>query len=207
MNLYDKTFRFAGRDFRYFYHPYNCGDPLGRRTERTVEMPLADYWLSKVWPAWEVGAVTPYYWPGRVVETIDPYDQHPFVTQRRSLFDFRYRGQHVLSISTIEHVGSGQYSGQVENETPLIALLKIASECERCLITFGVNYPNPKARELDAFIFEGRLAGASVRFLVRNIDETWCEVPAPMAYRIYGDGTEAVDWANSVCVIEKGGLL
>lgn len=208
MSIYDDTFRFNGRDYRYFWTHYNCGNALGRRSERTVELPLADRWLSLISPVWEVGAVSPYYWPGRVAETIDPYDEHPYATQRLSMFQYDLTGRNVLSISTIEHIGSGQYSGAPEDETPLGALAKIITEAERCLITFGVNYPNPKARELDAAIFNEQVQGVSVRFLVRNVNETWCEVPLKMAYRVFGDGGPMeVDWANSVCIVEKGGLL
>ena len=54
----------------YFHHHHNCGFPGKRRTERTVELAIADWWLKQHPDAVEVGAVTPYYWPGRVANVI-----------------------------------------------------------------------------------------------------------------------------------------
>ena len=94
-------FDFWGRAYRCFYHVYNCGWPP-YVSERCVELALADVWLAQV-PAEElveIGAVTPYYWPGSVGRIVDPFDPHPRVTDRKSLFDLELTGSRVLSIST-----------------------------------------------------------------------------------------------------------
>ena len=41
------TFTFAGREYPYFYHPYNCGWPP-YANERAVELSLANAWLGKL---------------------------------------------------------------------------------------------------------------------------------------------------------------
>lgn len=95
-----------GSSLPCFYHPHNCGvNASPRRTERTVELPIADRWLHAVDLAnvVEIGAVTPYYWPGRIARVIDPADNR--ATEKASLFDVDFAGRDVLSISTIEHVG------------------------------------------------------------------------------------------------------
>ena len=78
-------------------------------TERSVELALADRWLDAADPdlVREVGAVTPYYWPRSVRTVIDPYDPNPLVTVRKSLFDADLTGVPVLSILTLEHIGTG----------------------------------------------------------------------------------------------------
>ena len=83
---YARTFCFSGKEFNYFYHSYNCGWPP-YVTERSVELALADFWLDHIDPSdvIEIGAVTPYYWPGRVSSIVDPCDSHPAVTLRQSV--------------------------------------------------------------------------------------------------------------------------
>ena len=83
----EETFRFGGHDYPFFLHHYNCGRHPEFASERTVELPLADRWLSRA-PAervLEVGAVTPYYWPGRVARVVDPADAHSQVTDHSSV--------------------------------------------------------------------------------------------------------------------------
>ncbi len=96
------TFEFAGKVFKLFVSNHNCGWPPARMTERAVELPLADRWLESVDAArvMEIGAVTPYYWPRRVPHVVDPYDPHPLVTTKASLFDVDLSAGPVLSIST-----------------------------------------------------------------------------------------------------------
>lgn len=187
-----------GSRLPYFVHPYNCGTDLTkRRTERTVELPIADRWLSSVDPAdvVEIGAVTPYYWPGRIARVVDPSD--PKATERTSLFDVDLTGCDVLSISTIEHVGERAY-GLAEDRTPLEALQKIVAESRRFLVTFPCGWHTDGAKELEAFVL-GRPEGLSVRILTRGGDERWSE-GEPLPY-----GVRLSPWANAVVVIERSG--
>lgn len=187
----------------YFYHPHNCGVQTSpRRTERTVELPIADSWLSAVDPAnvVELGAVTPYYWPGRVSRVVDPAD--PKATERVSLFDVDLAGRDVLSISTIEHVGEGRY-GMTEEREPTAALIKIVEEAERLLVTFPCGMPYAGAQRLQEFVlghhgwFDFRRV--SVRILARRPDETW-GLGEPLPY-----GDRRKPWANAVIVLERTG--
>lgn len=189
------------RKFKYFFHHFNCGFPGKRRTERTVELALADFWLGEVSDVWEVGAVTPYYWTRRLKEIIDPSDDHPNVTQRCSLFDVDFSGQNVLSVSTIEHVGENSY-GLNEEATPEKAIKKLAEESNLMLLTCPIGWN----KKLDDFVFgEEILNLCKVRFLARNRDDTWSPASKDNANRPYGG--RKVDWANSLVILEKGTIL
>jgi hypothetical protein len=189
----------------YFYHPHNCGMPADRRrTERTVELAVADAWLAGARDVWEIGAVTPYYWPRRVRYVVDPTDTHPAVTHRCSLFALDLRGQAVLSISTVEHVGEARY-GLAEAATPSQALDKILGEAEAFLVTFPLGCNDA----LDDLAVGGALEGyCAVRLLVRNADESWSPAAGEAARRPYGSGWDPTlghaPWANAVAILERG---
>src|SRR4051812_26796604 len=103
-------FHYRGRRYPGFVHAHNCGWPPAAMTERSVELAVANAWLDEQpGDIIEIGAVTPYYWPGRIGRIVDPVDTHPRVTDRVSLFDMDFSGQTVLSLSTLEHVGEGDY--------------------------------------------------------------------------------------------------
>lgn len=187
-----------------FFHPHNCGLPAAkRRTERTVELPIADRWLASVDPAnvVEIGAVTPYYWPSRIARVVDPVDAR--AAERASLFDVDLTGRDVLSISTIEHIGEGRY-GIAENRTPLEALQKIAGEARSLLITFpcGMAYAGAAALEASCLATADRLwfdaMGISVRILARNSQERWAPAERSLPY-----GTRQKPWANAIIVLER----
>jgi hypothetical protein len=137
------------RSLPYFSHSFNCGlDRRARRTERTVELALADDWLRRASDPIEIGAVTPYYWPNRISQIVDPADKHPLVTQHASLFNVDITGRDVLSISTVEHVGLDDYNLN-EEKSAIDAVQYINDRADRFLITFPVGYNNT----LDKFIF------------------------------------------------------
>ena len=206
-----RTFQFNGREFPYFFHAYNCGWPP-YTSERTVELALADNWLDRQADASviEIGAVTPYYWPGRVREIVDPFDSHPRVTDRRSLLDVDLRGAQVLSISTFEHIGTGDYASQEAPERVTEAFAKLLAEAAAFLVTVPTGY-NPR---VDEMLFEPGSwpADVSVGFLVRAADGHW-EQPAQseLARQPYGDerlhrrfpNTCIGQWANAVAVLER----
>lgn len=207
----DETFQLCegGHEFPYFYHTHNCGKKgVARRTERTVELPIADFWLNALGkdapPLAEIGAVTPYYWPGRVANVIDPSDR--MGTIRKSMFDVDTAGMDVLSISTIEHIGEGRY-GRNEARTPLDAFRRIIERSNRCLITVPYGWvSNASFRALQDVLVNGSpfMESHKVRVfaLRRGQDETWS---ASDNYQAYGRPPKP--WANSVLIAEKGGLL
>jgi hypothetical protein len=198
-----ETFRFAGSDYLHFCHNYNCGWPAASATERTVELALADAWLRKV-PAAEVvevGAVTPYYWPGRVRRVIDPADPHEQVTDRCEMARVNLTGAYVLTVSTLEHFGSGDYGLPADPGAFPAAIDQLAREPAAFLATVPVGY-NPA---VDEWLFAGRYpAGVRVGFLLRDAARLcWREVPAAEARVPYTRGTAA----DAVAVVEKGGRL
>ena len=199
----EASFSIAGsrNRFDYFHHSHNCGYPGKRKTERTVELALADYWLDRVLDPWEVGAVTPYYWPGRVREIVDPADRHERVTRRESLFNIDFTGKNVLSISTIEHIGESSYD-LAEVADPVQALEKLASESKLMLVIIPIGWN----AILDAYVLGGKMENScKVRFVVRNRNETWSPRPRGRAYRAYG--VNGLSWANSLAILEKGSVL
>ena len=195
-------FSLGGHDYRCFCHSHNCGWPTSRMTERAIEMAIADRWLGTGdgTKTIEIGAVTPYYWPGRVGTVVDPVDEHPKVTHPQSVFDVDLRGYDVLSISTLEHIGLGDYLPPVANETCEGAFEKIRRESRRFLVTvpFGLN---PAA---DEFFFSDEMT--DVRYMVRDpFNNWWIEVRcAREARRPYGkDGYAINGWANGLAILHR----
>jgi len=140
---------YKGTTIPLFYHEYNCGGGPERTTERSVEMALALMWLRKTsGPVVEVGAVTPYYLTSenslsrKISRIIDPADPHRSVTDRSSLFDIDFSGANVLSISTIEHIGTGDYGVEERERSSPEALTKLMRESATFLLTMPIGY-NP----------------------------------------------------------------
>jgi len=156
----------------------------------------------------EIGAVTPYYWPRRVPQVIDPFDPHPLVTTRKSLFDIDLSGGSVLSISTLEHVGVNDYGLTVDHALVEKAFRKVFRESPSFLVTvpFGYN------ETMDRYLFENDLLqdGVVVRYLVRSAHgNDWREETDPARARLpYSRGAELRrTWANCVVVVSRGDFL
>lgn len=127
-------FEYRGKKYKLFSHLHNCGFSNERRSERSVEVALAFEWIKGKEKLIEIGAVTPYYYPGLVKDIVDPADEHINVNNHNSIFDVDLRGKNVLCLSTVEHIGTGQY-GLSEKRTAVMAIEKILQECQHCLIT------------------------------------------------------------------------
>lgn len=173
-----KSFVLNGKEYPYFVHRINCGWPPFRMTERSVEMALADEWISarENNPAViEIGAVTPYYWPCRLKNIVDPADSSSFVTAKKSIFDVSLAGKKVISISTFEHIGNGEY-GLVKDDILVVkALDKVFREAEEFFITIPVGYNT----FLDKYIFNNIFNRARISFMIRgkgNLDNNWKQV-------------------------------
>ena len=190
----------------YVFHQHNCGMPTdARRTERTVELALAKYWLSKFQNTanvTEVGAVTPYYqdvFHPSLRRVVDPSDRK--ATIKKSLFDVNLSGQDVLSISTIEHVGGKQYGLVKGSKTPLDAFHHILRSASSFLITIPCGWPN--AAGLQSYLIQGAKKlrddhGVIVSSLTRQSDETWQPTGQYAPY-----GNRKKPWANSILIIER----
>jgi hypothetical protein len=191
------TFQIGSITIPYFYHDYNCGHPGGPQVERVVEMAVADYWLKQCFPVVEIGAVTPYYWPGRVATVIDPQDEK--ATHRDSMFVHNFAGQNVLSISTIEHIGTGDYGIAEPEVSGPLALWKLIAESSSMLVTV----PCGQSGVMDAVVYNGNVDQfCNAYFLTREPGgEVWTQTPRVDAVRWYGR------WANSVAILEKGAVF
>lgn len=195
------TFSLGGETFEQFAHRYNCGWPhLASHTERSVELAVADRWLGLVplESVTEIGAVTPYYWPRRVDDVVDPTDDHPLVARREGIETVKLVDRSVLSISTFEHIGRGDYGLQPDPPAAGRALDKLVQDAPRFLVTFAAGY-NPW---LDEHIL--RREDVRVRLLVRDESGVgWQEKPPrPEHLRPYSSAG-----GNAVFFLHHGTML
>ena len=191
-----------------FQHSYNCGGSSRTATERTVELAIADIWLEtqRIESVTEIGAVTPYYWPGRIEDVVDPTDAHFRVKRKDSIFDVDLSGRNVLSISTFEHIGSGEYGLEPDLELLPKAVDKLLLECESFLVSVPAGY-NPNADR----IFFGTKPPSEIEvfFFIRSeFFPYWTQVETvPPESMIYGPGRLEFPYgANAVAFWEKRGL-
>ena len=195
----DRTFTYKGVTLDLYEHIFNDGFCDTRMTERSVELSLARNYLEKCeGEIVEVGAVTPYYQAdcfGKVKHIIDPTDRHIKVDIRKSLFDCNFEGQDVISISTLEHVGTGDFNFQ-EKHDAVEAVNKILNEAKTCLITVPTGYN----QMLDEWLIHHKY-DKEIRIIKRNCNNKWNEVIPDdfngIRYTKY--------WANGLAVIEKSG--
>lgn len=186
------------RDYSPIENEYT-GEMSHRMSERGLECRLL---LDKV-NQWkreggeniiEVGAVSPYCFPGLIDEILDVYDEHESVTKRIDLFDFDFTGYDVVSISTIEHVGTGDYNNEIR-EDAITALNKILRESRRCLITFPIGYN----KGLDKYVFEN-LKGKITCYKRGKFDNNFviCMLSEGIKTKY-----SKLRYADAICVIEK----
>ena len=187
-----ESFTYGGVRMPLFEHPYNCGYKKGRMTERAIELAITNYWLGKIDNdeyVTEVGAVTPYYFfDDRIRRIIDPSDEHRLVTEKKSVYDISLQNENVLSISTLEHVGTGEY-GVKEQRDAVGAIEKVMEEAKKYLISVPYGYN----KLLDKWIKKYR--GDKMIVLGRGMNNEWHNLKS----------TEEIDeyqyslWANAVC--------
>jgi hypothetical protein len=200
------VFRLAETEYPFFIHNFNCGSHPAFGTERMVELSLADCWLNSNYKnnIIEVGAVTPYYWPGRVGRVVDPTDSHRCVTDKLSIIDLDMTGQHVLCISTLEHIGFGDYGLPQNPNEPRIAVDKLFAEAVSFLVTIPTGYNN----YIDSIVFEGPTpSDVNLHYLIRTPGPPyWYEVfDREIARKPYtaasGHGSDAL------VILERGGFF
>lgn len=96
----DRHFRFDGIKLRYFHHYYNntsCN-------ERTIEVPIAHYFLRPGARMLEVGNVLNHYMPFPH-DVVDRYERNPGVVNDDILNFKAPKYDVILCISTLEHMG------------------------------------------------------------------------------------------------------
>jgi hypothetical protein len=197
------TFQLNGRPVEHFIHRTNTGYPPYRMSERTIELALADIFLTKMRGTRivEIGAVTPYYWPDRVATIVDPTDDHPAVTDHVGWEDWQPTNETILSISTFEHIGSGDYGLAPDRDELKSAVDKLLkSTCP-----FLVTYPPGYHAAFDSYIRSLDLEAHGVKIFVwirptRGND--WNQV----AYRDMTPQRETYGpaWANVVSALYRG---
>ena len=117
-----------------FDHPYNGTI----NNERAVEIPLAFRYIDYVnGDLIEVGAVMPYY-SSFPHECIDPADKK--ANRKEFAQNCDYTNKNVLSISTIEHIGQGDYKLTKDPGSAVPILQKIYQESKSCLLTWAIGY-------------------------------------------------------------------
>ena len=127
----------------YFNHPHN----QTIINERCVEIPVALRFLDifKDDDFIELGAVLPYYIKSNH-PVIDPIDQASTIKDCAENIDFSNKS--VLSISTIEHIGRGDYHMKKVDGLAQEVLSKIYNTSKTCLISWAVGYNKP----LDSYV-------------------------------------------------------
>ena len=128
-------FKIYNTELDYFYHYYNNT----KYNERSVEIPLAFDFLKRFNDknAIEIGAVVPYYCDNiihDVYDIADPYEK--CIRTDLTKTNFSFENLNVLSISTIEHIGNGDYGLEIDRNAGIIFLKKIINESKNYLITF-----------------------------------------------------------------------
>ena len=153
--------------FEYFYHSYNDT----KNNERCVEIPFGFYFLNKFKfdTVIEIGAVMPYYSDivlHKIYDIIDPYDK--CIRDDLTKINFSFNDLNVLSISTIEHIGKGDYGLDVDDDSGINFLKKIINESKNYLITFPWGYNKN---------FDERVLQNNIDFiLIRRISEFKWEI-------------------------------
>ena len=128
----------------YLDHPYNTT----KINERAVEIPLALRWLERESDVVEVGAVIPYY-SEFTHEVIDPYDEKATINDFMENMDLAE--SKVLCVSTIEHIGTTDYTPEweydfvgdvtfVDESAAIVALEQILNQADKCLVTIPIGY-------------------------------------------------------------------
>jgi hypothetical protein len=199
-----RTFSFNSLAFPFFLHHHNCGHDPSAATERTVELAVADYWLEKKTglDIIEIGAVTPYYWPGRINRVVDPADQHPRVTDRLPIDDVVLSNNAVLCLSTLEHIGSGEYGLPADSAAMKNALIKMTNEATSFLISIPVGY----SQASDSIIFNSpRIKGVNYYFVKRTDNPPYWHGEKGIGTRCRY-GTRGL-MADAVVFLERGGIF
>ncbi len=165
----------------YFHHPY--GETWN--TEREIEIAVSLRWLKEnPKDVVEVGAVIPYYQNKIEHEVIDPYDPKATIVDFMENQDLLM--MNVLSISTIEHIGTTDYATNerqniVDKNGAIVALKQILDDADNCLVSFPVGYN----KYLDAWVEE-------------NLDKLNCFGYKKIMYSVMDSETNTPDGVKSL---------
>lgn len=180
----------------YGNHPHN--DPGSN--ERAIELPIAGHFMRHCGiddNFVEIGEVTPFYAaPEHKVIDLNPARQE---TIKANIFDVDLTGKNVLSISTVEHVGTSDYAvigdvQKIDENGGWSAVKKIVDQANKYLITFPIGW-NLNLDQLVKLNLEKDDFRVMVRIHKNNI---WAEDGARRITYRYG---YPFQHANAVCVV------
>lgn len=143
------------------WNGYN--NPSGN--ERRVELPVAFWFMNEYKENLiEIGEVTPFYDDPKH-KVYDLVNQHEKTILKDGI-DVDYKDANVVSISTIEHVGFGDYGHAKVKDKAWNLYKKISKESKNYLISFPVGYN----REL-----EQTLTDWNVKYIImkRDANNNW----------------------------------
>jgi hypothetical protein len=196
-DLHAGRFSFGGKEYGYFYHPYNGT----WSNERCVEIPIALAAVREAQSAsksvLEVGNVLSHYFPVRH-DVVDKYEKAPGV-QNEDIVSYSPGRTYdlIVSISTLEHVGFDEEKR--DHGKALLAFRKLGKLCSpggSVLVTFAMGY-NPG---IDSLALQGGAPGFSWSFMKRDARSSWREcLPAEAAGSRYGT---PYPFANALAVGE-----
>jgi hypothetical protein len=209
MKCEGETFQFLGWELTYFRHVYNRAS----QNMRTVEVPIARQFIANAGRAariLEVGNVLSHYgpisWPvvdlretGLRIVTTDVMTWRP--TRKLDL---------IVSISTLEHIGFGQYRsrGSVIDPAAVIARLRGWLDRDGALVATVPTRYNPA---WDAHLRAGTL-GADRLHAMRQIISREIDFRHPGGWNLWEECSveEALDaprriWSGGMVVVIAGG--
>lgn len=164
-------------------------NPTGN--ERKAELPLGFWFLEKFGhDVVELGEVTSYYRePKHKVYDLAPGKKSSI---KMDALTVPYKDANVLSISTVEHIGKGDYGNPVVPHMAIDVVKLIVAEAGNYLITFPVGY----FREIEEDIVK---EGIGYFLILRDKDNKWTQIPdTNMPDYRYGNPYSA---GNCLCVI------
>ena len=166
------SFIFNGKHYNYFYHRYN----ITWANERFVEVPIFKEMIdNEKGTILEVGNVLSHYYPPSWV-IIDKFEKSKGVINQ-DIINFKPGNKFdlIITISTLEHVGYDDNSGNSE-EKIIASVENLKNNClkrkGKLVITVPIGY-NPF---MDRIIRENKLKLAKESFMKKINGKTWKEV-------------------------------
>ena len=187
-------FKVKNLEFEYCKQEYNNA----YRNERTVEVPLGIHALQLLrqdsLPIYELGAVLPYYIGEAAHHTIvDYYDPwRTCIKQDVSTLDFS--GKNVLSISTIEHIGTPDYGNKNLNDK---LAFEVMNKIYQQSIKYFVTFPLGLHMQLQTSILQSDIP----RFVMKrlNAQNEWLLLDNSNDFSFQYD--RPFNNANAICVL------
>lgn len=169
---WDKTFRFQGNDYNYFYHWFN----ITWANERAVEIPIIYKIIQehKNTDILEVGNVLSHYF-NIDHDIVDKYEVADGVINQ-DIVNFHPNKKYglIVSISTLEHVGWDEIPREPNKIFHALENLK------KCLIPGGkliITFPIGLNPMLDMFLETGKIKFTENYYLKRiSKENTWIEL-------------------------------